>query len=157
MSGAARSVRLFWAALFLKSIFSSILSDRERSLVSTNARKSAILRRFVPAVLFIPLFSSFGDAPWEPPSNRSVQSSVDKPPLPMCSTKFNVLCVYYTWMLLPAQIQIVIALSGLWDLLFALLFALVGGAERHLDFGYGERTASLPLGTSGTHLFADLL
>ena len=59
VSGADRSccVLLLWAVEeFLKSIFSSILSwERDRSRVSTNAFKSAILRRFVPAVVVLAL------------------------------------------------------------------------------------------------------
>lgn len=59
VSGADRSccVLLLWAVEeFLKSIFSSILSwERDRSRVSTNAFKSAILRRFVPTVVVLAL------------------------------------------------------------------------------------------------------
>ena len=59
VSGVDRSccVLLLWAVEeFLKSIFSSILSwERDRSRVSTNAFKSAILRRFVPAVVVLAL------------------------------------------------------------------------------------------------------
>lgn len=57
VSGAARRDLLLLLALFFKSIFSNILSERDSRRVSTNARKSAIFRLLVPDVL-VPAVSS---------------------------------------------------------------------------------------------------
>lgn len=81
VSGADRSccLLLLWAVEeFLKSIFSNILSwERDRSRVSTNAFKSAILRRFVPPV---PVFAMWLPCPLLIScSLRSVCSGGDDP------------------------------------------------------------------------------
>jgi hypothetical protein len=170
---------------FLKSIFSSILSwERDRSRVSTNAFKSAILRRFVPPVLvlellFIPLWLLC------PPmlqqllllliscSLRSV-CSVGLDPVDGCHpNRRYVMCwdilstgtrykgarwAYFydnTCWIMSALIEIVDGFATVRSL-FCFCF-VTGRAEGDLYFGDGKWTTPFALRAPGTHFFTDFL